>query len=121
MEEKRTCPVCGDAIIGRADKKFCTDQCRSIYNNNSNRDVNNYVRRINHILRRNRKILAELNPGGKAKVNKQLLLDKGFNLNYYTNTYTTKNGNTYFFCYDMGYLPIEDNWYALVEKQDYVQ
>lgn len=121
METIRTCPVCGDEIVGRIDKKFCSDQCRSTFNNSTNKDTNNYVRRVNHILRKNRKILADLNPEGKTKVSRQTLHDRGFNFNYYTNTYRTKNGNLYFFCYDQGYLPVENQWYALVEKQDYVR
>lgn len=48
------------------------------------------------------------------------MLDKGFNFDYYTNIYTTKTGNTYFFCYEQGYLPVEEEYYALVIKQEYV-
>ena len=116
----KQCLECGEKIIGRADKKFCSDQCRNIYNNRLNSDVNNYVRNVNNILRKNRRILAELNPEGKAKVKKEKLLAEGFNFNYYTNTYTTKTGKTYYYCYDQGYLEIENDYFALVLKQDYI-
>ncbi len=117
----KTCLECGDNMYGRADKKFCSDQCRNSYNNKLNSDTNNYVRNINNTLRKNRRILAELNPKGTTKVSKDQLLLAGFNFNYYTNTYTTKQGKTYFFCYEQGYLPLEEGLYALVIKQDYVK
>lgn len=118
---EKTCPVCGDKFTGRIDKKFCSDQCRNTFNNSQNRDETNYMRNVNGMLRRNRKILSELNPGGKAKTTKQKLLESGFNFNYFTNIYTTKTGKQYFFCYEQGYLTIENDMYALVIKEDYVE
>jgi len=117
---KRNCLECGDQFEGRVDKKFCSDQCRNTYNNRNNKDEINLVRNINYILRKNRRILEELNPSGKAKVSKSVLNDKGFNFQYFTNIYKTRNGKDYFFCYDQGYLPIEDDFFMLVVKQDYV-
>ncbi len=32
-DDRRVCPVCGEKISGRIDKKFCSDDCRSFYNN----------------------------------------------------------------------------------------
>ena len=118
--ENRKCPECGFDLIGRSDKKFCSDQCRNTFNNRSKKDSNNYVRQINALLRKNRRILEELNPNGKSKANQSTLTQKGFNFDYYTNTYSTKAGKTYYFCYEYGYLPLEDGYYALVKKQDYV-
>ncbi len=45
----------------------------------------------------------------------------GFNFNYYTNIFSTKSGNCYYFCYDQGYLAIDDEYYALVHRMDYVK
>lgn len=111
---------CGQEIKGRADKKFCSDQCRNNYNNQLNSDSNNYVRNVNHILRKNRRILTLLNPTNKIKIHKVKLTEKGFNFNYFTNTYTTQKGQTYYFCYDEGYLPLENNYFALVKRKEYV-
>jgi predicted nucleic acid-binding Zn ribbon protein len=119
--EAKTCLECGDAIKGRADKKFCSDLCRNSFNNKHNRDANNYIRNVNNILRKNRRILAELNPKGKMKASRNTLTDKGFNFNYFTSTYTTKTGNTYYFCYEQGYLELENDQYALVIKQEYAK
>lgn len=48
------------------------------------------------------------------------LIELGLNFDYFTNIYKTKAGKTYFFCYDQGYIELEDEYYALVVKQDYV-
>jgi predicted nucleic acid-binding Zn ribbon protein len=116
MDNSRTCPVCGDKFTGRIDKKFCSDQCRTEYNNRTNKEATNYMRNINGVLRKNRKILLELNPEGKIKIPKKKLIDRGFNFKIFTSIYTTRNGNTYYFCYEQGYLPLEDDFYALVRK-----
>lgn len=115
--EKRTCIECNESFNGRADKKFCSDMCRNAYNNKLNSDTNNYVRNINNILRKNRRIMEELLPDETAKVSQQKLMDKGFNFNYYTNITTTKTGKSYVFCYEYGYLPIEGNYYLLVKRR----
>lgn len=121
MVEQNTCNECKEPIFGRIDKKFCSDQCRNTYNNRLNRDANNHIRNINNILRKNRRILVELNPTGKSKVHKNKLLDAGFKFDYFTNIYTTKKeGKQYFFCYEHGYLPLGNDYYALVVKKEYV-
>jgi len=111
---------CGESIQGRSDKKFCSDQCRTSYYNRQNSDSTNDMRNINRTLRKNRKILADLNPNGKSKVGKAKLLDLGFNFSYFTNVYKTKTGKVYYFCYEQGYLPIDDNQFALVLRHEYV-
>ncbi len=115
--EKRTCAECGEAFHGRADKKFCSDMCRNAFNNKLNGTSNNYIRNINNILRRNRRIMEELVPAETAKVSQQKLADKGFNFGYYTNIVTTKEGKQYKFCYEYGYLPIEGNYFLLVKRK----
>ncbi|MFH0893985.1 MAG: hypothetical protein V2A54_06075 [Bacteroidota bacterium] len=112
--EKRKCMECAQEIIGRIDKKFCDDQCRNAYNNRLNSDSTNRIRNINGLLRKNRRILSALAPDGKGKVHKDKLISKGFNLNYHTHTYTTRKNDTYYYCYDYGYLPIQGDYYFIV-------
>lgn len=116
--EEKTCLECGEKIIGRADKKFCSDQCRISYNNRVRGDDNNYVRNVNNALRKNRRILTELNLTGKTRVSREKLLARGFDFNYFTSTYTTKENALYKFCYEQGYLEVDKNYYLLVVRKD---
>lgn len=117
----KKCVQCGDPVRGRSDKKFCCDDCRTAYNNTINRDANNFMTKVNRILRSNRRILAEFNPEGKAKVRREKLLTAGFKFAYFTNIYETKAGRVYKFCYDQGYLEIDDYTLALVHRKEYVE
>ena len=112
----RTCPECGDKIVGRADKKFCSDACRNAHNNSLNKDSKNLVRNINNRLRKNYRILEKLNSKDKTKVKKETLLKNGFSFEFYTSQYITKTGTVYNYVYDQGYLPLDNDWYLLVKK-----
>lgn len=78
------------------------------------------MRNINNILRKNRRILAKLNPSGKTKITRDKLLAQGFNFQYFTNQYKTKAGKVYHFCYEHGYLELDGNMIMLVVRQEYV-
>ena len=121
QKKERTCLECGSKLLGRKDQKFCNDYCRNTYNNRLNEDATNYMRRINGILRKNRRILERLNPKGKRTVDAITLAEEGFNFHYFTNIYKTQKGSVYYFCYDQGYTKIEGEQYILVQKQDYVR
>jgi len=125
MKNEKTCLECGETSVGRADKKFCDDQCRSNYNNKANSDVTAEVRNINNILRKNRRILESvIGADGKVKISKQKLSDKGFNFKYHTHQHQTLKGSVYKLCYDYGYLPIENDliyvikWGNFTPQQD---
>jgi hypothetical protein len=116
--EKKVCLDCGEVIKGRSDKKFCNDICRNSYNNKLNSDTTNYVRNVNNILRKNRRILEENLKGETTTISKQKLIDKGFNFKYYTNQIVTKNNHTYVYCYEFGYLPLEKEMILIVKKKE---
>ena len=92
MDKK--CPECGEKIIGRVDKKFCSDYCRNSYNNKINKDSKNLIRNINNRLRKNH-----------------------FDFDNFTSIYTTKKGTIYYFVYDLGYLPLDNNLYMIVKRE----
>ena len=117
---EKLCKECGDKFNGRADAKFCSSHCRSAFNNKAHGYTNSYVRKVNAILRKNRKIMADMNPDGKCRVKRGDLIKANFDFNYLTNKYDTKGGKTYMFCYDQGYLDTGDGWLTLVTKHDYV-
>ena len=112
----KNCIECDEKFSGREDKKFCSDGCRNAYNNKINKDSTNYMRNINNKLRKNYRILSELNVEGKTKTSRVKLIAKGFDFEFFTNILNTKTGNTYYFLYDQGYMALENEYYILVKK-----
>jgi len=116
---EKTCLACNKKLSGRADKKFCNDYCRNSYNNEMKSANSPIVRNINNALIKNRRILEGLLGGEETiKKPKEKFLSQGFQFKYTTHTYTNKKGNTYFFCYEYGYLPLEGDWYLIVKRKD---
>lgn len=117
--ETKNCLECGTAIKGRADKKFCTDYCRNAHNNRLNKDSKNLIRNINNRLRKNYRILDSFPlKENKTNTSRSKLINKGFDFEYFTSTYTTKKGATYFFVYDLGYLPLDNGEYYMIVKRE---
>lgn len=116
MEKK--CLECGEKIVGRTDKIYCSDYCRNSHNNRLNKDSTNFVRNINNRLRKNHRILGSFPlTDNKTKTTKKKLMDKGFDFDYFTNLYTTQKGTVYYFVYDLGYLPLENDYYMIVKRE----
>ena len=122
VAETRNCLSCGKALKGRTDKKFCDDYCRNNYNNIQKAKGNHspYVRSVNNALLKNRKILESLLPETEkmSKATHEKLLQNGFVFKYHTHTYKNQKEQTYFFCYDYGYLPLDNNWYLIVKRKE---
>lgn len=115
---ERKCLDCGRPLRGRADKKFCDDGCRGNYNNKRNSEENGYLRRVNSILKRNRRILEGLTPGrGSTKVKWSDLMREGFNFEFITEMHETGEGDQYRFCYEYGYLLLEGDDILLVKRK----
>ncbi|WP_436515818.1 hypothetical protein [Ekhidna sp. To15] len=117
MENKK-CPECEKPVFGRIDKKYCSDACRNAFNNRINATSNNFMRNVNNLLAKNRRILCELNPEGKKKIHKDQLLKKGFDFNFFTSSYQTRAGDVYRFCYEQGYLVLDEGFILLVERKE---
>ncbi len=117
---ERLCLDCQQPLIGRSDKKFCDDACRSNYYNRTQYADNErgYVRQINRTLKHNYRVLQQLNPGGKTKVPRAQMVHAGFDFTYFTHLYETGKGTKYYFCYDHGYLPLNNDEVLLVVKKD---
>jgi hypothetical protein len=114
---ERKCSECGERLSGRSDKRFCDDQCRSAYNNRDKADVNNYMRNVNHLLRKNRKILASLLKDTSITVPRDQLTELGFSFNYFTHLYEHKNKH-FRFCYEFGYVKSGKNHLTIVKRPD---
>jgi len=113
---QKTCLECDEPFYGRSDKKFCSDQCRNTFNNRIDGSVKNLIRNTNNRLRKNYKILSELNQSGKTKVTRLKMFDRNFDFHFFTSIYTTKSGSTYYYVYDQGYLELENDYYLLIKK-----
>ncbi|KUJ61153.1 hypothetical protein AR687_14575 [Flavobacteriaceae bacterium CRH] len=113
----KTCLECTEKIVGREDKKFCSDSCRNAYNNKINKDSTNFMRNVNNKLRKNYRILSELNTEGKSKATRDKMINKGFDFDFFTNILQTKTGNTYYFLYDQGYRSLDNDYFMLVKKE----
>lgn len=118
--EDKTCLLCGKILKGRSDKKFCDDYCRAAFNNELKSAANNHIRNVNNALGKNRRILESLLPAGEqtAKASRDKLVEKGFLFKYHTHQYHARNGNTYFYCYEYGYLPLENNRLLVVKRNE---
>jgi hypothetical protein len=105
--DSRNCLECGHRISGRVDKKFCNDHCRTAWHNKLQGDQNNYMRSVNTILRRNRRILADLSTSGTKKVEPRILKRLGFEFDYFTHL-QRKKGCAWHYCYEHGYALVEN-------------
>jgi hypothetical protein len=120
MQNERKCKVCGKSVKGRSDKKFCDVYCRAVHNNELKAPDNKFIRGINTALSKNRKILQQILSGNGSvkKIPREKLLEAGFQFKYLTHTFTNQKRGVYYFCYEFGYLPLENDWFLIVKKQE---
>jgi predicted nucleic acid-binding Zn ribbon protein len=119
--EPRKCLACNKIVKGRSDKKFCDDSCRNNYNNGQNSIETNYMRRVLHAIKKNRRVLADLlakSDKDTAKCKRETLNSAGFDFNFFTSLYKNKQGATYYFCFEYGYLALEGDWFFLVKQKE---
>ena len=122
MEQSNKCLQCAAAIVGRSDKRYCSDQCRYLANNKAKRQRQGEkrIQQVNAALRKNRSILKQLSPQGKTTIPRQYLELAGFDFRYLTQLYRTQKGNTYCLCYDYGYLLLPEEKVLIVNWQPYM-
>lgn len=117
------CQECGKQLVGRVDKKFCDSDCRAAYHNRNKSMGEETMRQYNSILRHNRRILRTLCPQGKSTVRREVLEQMGYRFGFYTNTYQSSKGGTYYLCYDYGFTPIHEGNIQkalIIQRQDYM-
>ena len=122
FSETKKCLFCAKLLRGRADKKFCDDACRNSHNNQQKAKSNysNYVRNINNTLFKNRRILEQILPANEeiTRASQEKLVQNGYVFKYHTHTYTNHKGNIYYYCFDYGYLPLQNNRYLIVRRKE---
>lgn len=118
---ERICLDCGDKILGRSDKKFCSDQCRNNYNNRLNRDSNNYVRNVHGLLRRNRKILSDLYDDGHRRLHRDALIALGYNFTFFTHMVETAESLKWIYCFEFGFRDGGGGYLELNQNNSYLE
>ncbi len=125
MNTEGHCLNCNALLTGRAGKKFCDPYCKSNfhYEKQKKKEVPLFTK-IDRQLKKNRRILIHFNKAGKATIREELLMDAGFDPNYFTHFWRNSKKQAYLFCYEYGYLKITENnrtKYVLITWQDYMK
>ena len=124
MRIYKECIHCSKELRGRTDKKFCDPQCKSAYQYQiEKQNPERFYNKVDNQLKLNRKLLKEYNKGGKVTIRSNVLLELGFNPNFFTHYWKNQNGQVYFFIYEYGFLISKENGkekYVLILWQDYM-
>ncbi|HEC40729.1 MAG TPA: hypothetical protein ENI29_20975, partial [bacterium] len=124
MRIYKECLHCSKELRGRTDKKFCDPQCKSAYQYQiEKQNPERFYNKVDNQLKLNRKLLKEYNKGGKVTIRSNVLLELGFNPNFFTHYWKNQNGQVYFFIYEYGFLIRKENGkekYILILWQDYM-
>src|SRR5215216_5997861 len=115
VEQK--CLNCDKPLKGRIDKKYCDEHCRNEYFNKRKEIERKEIRTIDLALKKNRRILKEiLKEKEFIQVEEKDLQLKGFVFLYHTHNETTKQKqNTCVFCYDYGYIDMQNGLYKIIK------
>jgi len=120
----KTCPVCEALIKGRTDKTFCSVKCKSIHQYERRKKGETFFFEVDRQLKINRRILRKYNASGYTTIEKSVLIDQGFNPNYFTHYWKNSKNDVYLFVYEFGFIKVKKsvkNKYLLVIWQDYMK
>jgi hypothetical protein len=113
-----TCLTCGKHLRGRTDKKLCDAGCKNVHNNRLQREEREAVKSIDRILKHNRRVLKRwLGKRVTRIVSTKGLLHAGFRFDYHTHQFTNEQSDPYKFCYDYGYLSLDDSRCLIVRSR----
>lgn len=126
MELTHQCMACGNALVGRSDKKFCDAYCKSSYHYKKSIDGQrgSFYNVVNNQLKKNRRILSYYNKAGKAVIRSSTMLERGFNPKFFTHYWRNGKGDIYLFVYEYGFLKRKEHGvekYILIKWQDYMK
>ena len=118
---KSQCPICGLPFVGRSDKKFCSTKCKSIHHYEIRQESEVFFLKVDRQLKINRKLLKRYNKSGYTTIRKAILINAGFDPNFFTHYWKNQKGAIYLFVYEYGFLKIDGKEkYLLVTWQDYM-
>lgn len=114
----RSCKWCKDPVLGRADKIFCSVDCKSSYHQKLKKVTQKATLTTDKILHRNRSILLELmGKNAKQKTLPLIQLErKKFNFNYCTGIYENAQGKRYYNLYDFAYMKFSDGRVLIIRR-----
>ena len=111
------CLACGAPLVGRYDKRFCDDACRSGYHNREGREQNGFILHINKILKRNRKILNDHYKQNLQVVPMQKLQENGFLFAFCTSVEVKRRKECIRYCYEYGYKLKSKNCVQIIKQE----
>ena len=100
---ERICRECGANLLGRSDKKYCSEECKNSFNNRANWSDRAYRVKINAILSKNRRVLNTVLEEVGSVCPKEELLKRGFNFKYVTSIQNISKKNIRYECYNIAY------------------
>jgi hypothetical protein len=115
----RNCIYCDKQIrSGRSDKKFCDSGCKDAYYNLIKIKEYEEIKKVDNILKRNRRILKKLfNPKPEKAIPKNNLVKMGFEFDFHTHFLITKvKRNEFIFCYDYGYREVSEGQIQIIRS-----
>ena len=123
MERQSLYLNCKKELFGRVDKKFCDVHCKSAYHYKLRQENMSFYSEVDQQLKLNRKILKAFNKACKATVRSEVLVEQGFNPDFFTHYWKNKKGKVYLFVYEYGFLKKIENGmrkFILVKWQSYM-
>lgn len=125
MRLQHQCLYCKKELTGRTDKKYCDLHCKSAYQYQKKKEgPERFYDKVNNQLKLNRKLLKTFNKGGKVTVRAEVLLQLGFNPDFFTHYWKNKKGDVYLFVYEYGFLRKKEygkEKFILIRWQDYME
>jgi len=76
---------------------------------------------VHGLLRKNRRILADLYDEGKVKVHKDALFALGYNFTFFTHVIESSRGQKFHFCFEYGYREIGNDFLELQQNSRYLE
>jgi hypothetical protein len=78
------------------------------------------VRNVHGLLRKNRRILADLYDDNKHRIHKDALFALGYNFSFFTHVIETSDGRKYHYCFEYGYRETGNDFIELNQNSRYI-
>lgn len=118
IRHRARCLHCGDKIrYGRADKKFCSDDCRASHHNEALKESRSFRRRVLARLEHNHDVLMHLMEAGVESCPLMELSSQGFSPDLMTSCRKVGKHMEYS-CFEIKYIMTESRIYSISKIQN---